>query len=181
MRAILLEAAVEETLTEFISSGRKSISQLSLGFGRSQLAEALVQVYWNVRGQGLKLEDLNQRTLVSHATPEAYERALTDLDKVMSEFISFGRLTPAAEAKRNHARSQWPVLKELIAGNKPSLADYCSAIENFRSAARPSKTPPSEVSLKNWTCNSGARKGLARSGAANLFRLAGERLRTRSD
>ena len=96
--AILLEAAVEETLTEFISSGRKSISQLSLGFGRSRLAEALVQVYWNVRGQGLKLEDVNQRTLGSHATPEAYQRALADLDKVMSEFIGFGRLTPAAEA-----------------------------------------------------------------------------------
>jgi ATP-dependent helicase/nuclease subunit A len=159
--AILLEAAVEETLTEFISSGRKSISQLSLGFGRSRLAEALVQVYWNVRGQGLKLEDLNQRTLVSHATPEAYERALTDLDKVMSEFISFGRLTPAAEAKRNHARSQWPVLKELIAGNKPSLADYCSAIENFRSAARPSKNSAlgsliEKLDLQLW----GEKKGL---------------------
>jgi ATP-dependent helicase/nuclease subunit A len=137
--AILLEAAVEETLTEFISSGRKSISQLSLGFGRSRLAEALVQVYWNVRGQGLKLEDLKERTLGSHATPEAYERALSDLDKMVSEFIGFGRLTPAAEAKRNHARSHWPMLRELLAEKTPSLADYCSAIENFRSAARPSK------------------------------------------
>ena len=31
------------------------------------------------------------------------------------------------------------MLKELIDSNPPFLADYCSAIENFRSAARPSK------------------------------------------
>ena len=137
--AILLEAAVEETLTEFISSGRKSISQLSLGFGRSRLAEALVQVYWNVRGQGLKLEDLKQRTLGSHATPETYDQALSDLDDVMDRFIDFGRLTPAAELKRSHARSNWPALKKLIESDSPSLADYCTAIENFRSATRLAK------------------------------------------
>jgi len=138
--AILLEAAVEETLTEFISSGRKSISQLALGFGRSRLAEALVQLYWNVRGQGLKLDELRQRSLRSHSTPEAYNQALSDLDKVMNDFISFGRLTPAAEAKRSYARSQWPALKKLIESNPPSLADYCGAVESFRSATRLTKS-----------------------------------------
>ncbi|MCU1264304.1 MAG: ATP-dependent exoDNAse (contains helicase and exonuclease domain) [Acidobacteria bacterium] len=137
--AIMLEAAVEEALTEFISSGRKSISQLALGFGRSRLAEALVQLYWNVRGQGLKLDELKQRTLRSHSTPEAYIQALSELDKIMSEFIGFGRLTPAAEAKRLHARSKWPALRELIETSPASLADYCNSIEGFRSAARPSK------------------------------------------
>jgi ATP-dependent helicase/nuclease subunit A len=138
--AILLEAAVEEALTEFISSGRKSISQLALGFGRSRLAEALVQLYWNVRGQGLKLDELRQRTLGSHSTPNAYNQALSDLDKVMNDFISFGRLTPAAEAKRSYARSQWPALKTLIESNPLSLADYCGAIESFRSATRLTKS-----------------------------------------
>ncbi|MEP6707571.1 MAG: UvrD-helicase domain-containing protein, partial [Pyrinomonadaceae bacterium] len=138
--AILLEAAVEEALTEFISSGRKSISQLALGFGRSRLAEALVQLYWNVRGQGLKLDELAQRTLRSHATSDAYNRVLSDLDKVMGEFIGFGRLTPAAEGKRNNARSEWPALKKLIESNPASLSDYCTAIESFRSATRPTKT-----------------------------------------
>ncbi len=137
--AILLEAAVEETLTEFISSGRKSISQLAQGFGRSRLAEALVQLYWNVRGQGLKLDELRQRTLRSHSTLDAYNRALSDLDRVMSEFIDFGRLTPAAEAKRSYARSEWPALRNLIESNPSHLADYCSAIESFRSATRPGK------------------------------------------
>ena len=147
--AILLEAAVEETLTEFISSGRKSISQLALGFGRSKLAEALVQLYWNVRGQGLKLEDLRQRTLGSHATPERYGKAVSDLDQVMSRFINFGRLSPAAEAKRNHARSQWPALKKLIESNPSSLADYCSSIENFRIAARLAKNSPAGILIEN--------------------------------
>ncbi len=147
--AILLEAAVEETLTEFISSGRKSISQLALGFGRSKLAEALVQLYWNVRGQGLKLEDLRQRTLGSHATPERYGKAVSDLDQVMSRFINFGRLSPAAEAKRNHARSEWPALKKLIESNPSSLADYCSSIENFRIAARLAKNSPAGILIEN--------------------------------
>ena len=137
--AILLEAAVEEALTEFISSGRKSISQLALGFGRSRLAEALVQLYWNVRGQGLKPDELAQRTVRSHSTPDAYHRVLSDLDKVMGEFIGFGRLTPAAEGKRSNARSEWPTLRKLIESNPASLSDYCTAIESFRGAARPTK------------------------------------------
>jgi ATP-dependent helicase/nuclease subunit A len=138
--AILLEAAVEETLTDFISSDRKSISQLALGFGRSRLAEALVQLYWNVRGQGLKLDELKERTLRSHSTPDAYNRALSDLDTVMRDFIGFGRLTPAAEVKRSYARSNWPALKALIETSPLSLADYCNDIENFRGAARLTKS-----------------------------------------
>ena len=138
--AILLEAAVEETLTEFISSGRKSISQLALGFGRSKLAEALVQLYWSVRGQGLKLDELRQRTLSGHSTVDAYDQALSDLDQIMSEFIGLGPLSPAAEAKRSRASSEWPALRELIESNPQSLADYCGGIESFRSATRPTKT-----------------------------------------
>ena len=137
--AILLETAVEETLTEFISSGRKSISELALGFGRSRLAEALVQLYWNVRGQGLALDELQKRTRGSHSTPDDYLRALADLNRVMEEFIDLGRLTPAAEAKRTLARTQWPAIKELIENNPASLANYCNAIEDFRSNTRLTK------------------------------------------
>ena len=138
--AILLEAAVEETLTEFISSGRKSISELALGFGRSRLAEALVQLYWNVRGQGLALAELAERTRRSHSTPDDYAQALSDLNRVMEEFIGFGRLTPAAEGKRSYARGEWPALKKLIESNPSSLADYCNSIEGFRGATRLNKT-----------------------------------------
>jgi ATP-dependent helicase/nuclease subunit A len=46
------------------------------------------------------------------------------------------RLTPAAERKQSHAKSHWPALRKLIETNPSSLADYCSAIENFRGATR---------------------------------------------
>jgi ATP-dependent helicase/nuclease subunit A len=159
--AILLEAAVEETLTEFISSGRKSISQLALGFGRSRLAEALVQLYWNVRGQGLKLDELKKRTLQSHASPDAYSQALAELDGIMNRFIDFGRLTPAAEAKRVYARTNWPALKTLIESNPPSLADYCNGIESFRTAARPTKNAAIGSLIENLDAQLwGEKKGL---------------------
>jgi len=51
--AMLLEASVEETLTEFISKGHESVSQLALGIGRGKLAEALVNLFRNVRDQVL--------------------------------------------------------------------------------------------------------------------------------
>ncbi|HEY6233263.1 MAG TPA: UvrD-helicase domain-containing protein, partial [Pyrinomonadaceae bacterium] len=138
--AILLEAAVEETLTEFISKGRQLTSQIALGFGRRKLAEALVQLYWNIRGQGLRLIDLAERTRQSHATREAYEEALAGLDRTMDQYLRFGRLTTAAEGKRNHASRHWQALRELLTGEHASLADYCSSIESFRSGARSPKS-----------------------------------------
>ena len=140
--AILLEAAVEETLTEFISSGRRTISELALGFGRSRLAEALVQLYWNIRGQGLSLAELTERTRRSHSSAADYTKALSDLTRVMEEFINFGRLTPAAESKRSQARKEWPELKKLIESNPASLADYCNSIENFRNTTRLARNSP---------------------------------------
>ncbi|MGH9959922.1 MAG: UvrD-helicase domain-containing protein, partial [Pyrinomonadaceae bacterium] len=137
--AILLEASVEETLTEFISKERELTSQLAVGVGRSKLAEALVQLYGTVRGQGLKLDEVERRTLASHATPEAHQAALADLDRTMSAFIGFGRLSVSAEGKRSYARSNWPALRKLIEAERPSMADYCSVIEGFRSSARPPK------------------------------------------
>src|SRR5437773_4874874 len=50
--AMLLESVVEEVLTEFISAGHVEISRLTPGVGRGRLAEALGQVYRDVRGQG---------------------------------------------------------------------------------------------------------------------------------
>ncbi|MGH9971351.1 MAG: UvrD-helicase domain-containing protein, partial [Pyrinomonadaceae bacterium] len=138
--AILLEASVEEALTEFISKERELISQLAVGFGRGKLAEALVQIYRNVRGQGLKLAELARRTLTSHSSPEAYQQALTDLDRTMNAFLAFGRLSPTAEARRGHARLHWPGLRKLIGTERPSLADYCNAIDAFRSSGRPAKS-----------------------------------------
>src|SRR5713101_6373847 len=49
--AILLEAAVEETLTEFINSGHEAVSRLTAGRGRGKLVAALVELYRTIRGQ----------------------------------------------------------------------------------------------------------------------------------
>src|SRR6266403_2979055 len=68
--AMLLEAVVEEALTEFISSGHIEISRLTLGVGRGKLATALAQLYRDVRGQGLSLNDLALKTAGSHATED---------------------------------------------------------------------------------------------------------------
>ena len=138
--AILLEAAVAETLAERISSGNQLTSEIALGFGRRKLAEALVQLYWNVRGQGLRLDQLKERTADSHATPESHRLALDDLERTIDEYLSAGRLTVAAEVKRSHASRKWPALRELLLAEEVSLASYCAGIENFRSGSRSSKS-----------------------------------------
>ncbi len=140
--AILLEAAVEETLTEFISRERELISQLAVGFGRGKLAAALGQLYSDVRGQGLNFDELQQRTLASHASTENHKQALAALDQTMNELIGCGRLPLAAEAKRGYARSNWSALRRLLQAEQPSLAEYCDAIENFRASARMSRNSP---------------------------------------
>ena len=137
--AILLEAAVEETLTELISKEREKISQLALGFGRGKLATALVQLYNDVRGQGLPFDELKNQTDVSHAFDGAHREALSSLEQTMAEFLNFPRLSPAAEEKRSYARKHWPSLRLLLETETPSMGDYCAAIDTFRAAARPSK------------------------------------------
>src|SRR5437762_11181699 len=99
--AMLLESVVEEVLTEFISAGHVEISRLTLGVGRGRLAEALGQLYRDVRGQGLSLDDLAMKTAQSHATEDDHERALAELARTMDDFLAIRRTTPAA--RLNHA------------------------------------------------------------------------------
>src|SRR5882762_892854 len=89
--AMLLESVVEETLSQFISSGHVDISRLTLGVGRGKLAAALAQLYREVRGQGIALKDLALRTAQSHATEEDHARALNDLGQTMKEFLRVRR------------------------------------------------------------------------------------------
>ena len=100
--AMLLESVVEETLTEFISAGHVEISRLTLGIGRGKLAAALGQLYRDVRGQGLSLDELAMKTAESHATEEDHGRALVELARAMDGFRAVPRTTLAARA--NHAK-----------------------------------------------------------------------------
>src|SRR4026207_580265 len=76
--AMLLESVVEEALTQFISAGHVEISRLTLGVGRARLAQALAQIYRDMRGQGVSLSDLAMKTAQSHATEADHDRALDE-------------------------------------------------------------------------------------------------------
>jgi ATP-dependent helicase/nuclease subunit A len=132
--AMLLESVVEETLTEFISSGHPEISRLTLGVGRGRLAAALGQVYRDVRGQGLSFESLALTTAQSHATEDDHARALCELANTMNEFLALRRTTVASKANHSEVISSWSKLQPLINAipEIEALADYCRAVEGFR-------------------------------------------------
>src|SRR6267142_2453930 len=98
--AMLLEAVVEEALTELISSGHIEISRLTLGVGRGKLATALAQLYRDVRGQGLSPEDLALKTARSHATEDDHARALVELSRAMNDFLLVRRKTVLQKANQ---------------------------------------------------------------------------------
>jgi ATP-dependent helicase/nuclease subunit A len=132
--AMLLESVVEETLTEFISSGHPEISRLTLGVGRGKLAAALGQVYRDVRGQGLSFESLALKTAQTHATEDEHARALCELAETMNEFLALRRTTVASKANHGEVSSSWSKLQPLINAipEIEALADYCRAVEGFR-------------------------------------------------
>src|SRR5216110_425316 len=105
--AMLLDAVVEEALTEFISSGHVEISRLTLGVGRGRLAAALAQLYRDVRGQGLSLNDLAMKTAGSHATEDDHARALTELGRTMDDFLALRRKTATSIANQAEINAGW--------------------------------------------------------------------------
>ncbi|HSS19675.1 MAG TPA: UvrD-helicase domain-containing protein [Pyrinomonadaceae bacterium] len=132
--AMLLESVVEETLSEFIVAGHAEISRLTLGVGRGKLAEALAQLYREVRGQGLSFEELARSTAESHATEEQHAQAMLDLTRAMENFFVVRRTTPVSRAKHLEAIESWRYMKADI-GALPGvdeLAGYCRRIEDFR-------------------------------------------------
>lgn len=132
--AMLLDSVTEEVLSEFISSGHPEVSRLTLGIGRSKLAVALAEIYRNVRGQGLAIEELAAVTANSHQTEEAYARVFADVDAAMERFLSARRNTEAARENQIQVTEQWSAIRETIASlpTAEGLADYCRAIENLR-------------------------------------------------
>ena len=132
--AMLLESVVEETLSEFISSGHAEISRLTLGVGRSKLAAALAQLYRDVRGQGLSFEELALKTAQSHNTEIAHQRTLTSLDEAMRNFLCARRTTANQLSKQAEVSSAWAQFKSVIQTipDADNLADYCRAVESFR-------------------------------------------------
>jgi ATP-dependent helicase/nuclease subunit A len=137
--AMLLEAVVEETLTEAIHHGNEKIIQLAQGSSRAGLANALVELHRKYRGEGLSLESMERLTAANHASAADYTAALDELDGQMRSLLG-ARLTKAAAEKRSKAEQEWPDLRSLLAlpPTEQTVAAYCQAIEDFWDA-RPKK------------------------------------------
>ena len=132
--AMLLESVVEEVLSEFISAGHEEVSRLTLGIGRGRLANALAQLYRDVRGQGLSLEQLAATTAISHANELEHARVLRELDATMAAFQNLRVTSPAARAKHADVISRWPSFRSFLNAipEADTLADYCNEVETFR-------------------------------------------------
>ncbi|PYS32880.1 MAG: hypothetical protein DMF75_10905, partial [Acidobacteria bacterium] len=131
---MLLEAMVEESLTNAIQHGDEKIVQLTLGASRASLAAALVQLYWKYHGEGLSPDQIEKLSGENHATEVDYFAALKELDSVMAGFLSARRLSGDAEKKRVKAEHEWLPLRAILSRptDNRSIAAYCQAIEDFR-------------------------------------------------
>jgi ATP-dependent helicase/nuclease subunit A len=137
--AMLEEAVVEETLTEFISANHQAITELAAGVGRARLARGLIDIYRSMRNQGLTVEKLQALVETSHGTVEDYRRAVEELSRKIVEFIQTGGLSSSADERRRDAGRLWPALRETLlnAPDSSSLAEFSEAVQRFRDATRP--------------------------------------------
>lgn len=138
--AMMLEAVVEQSLTEAIQHNNEKIIQMAQGLGRSALAIALADLYREYRSEGLSLSEMESKTAANHAEKGAYPAAFDELNTQMALLLSAGRLSPSAEEKRARAAQEWPALRAILATrpDEKSIAAYCQAIEDFWQA-RPKK------------------------------------------
>src|SRR5256714_1495260 len=113
--SMMLEAVVEQTLTDAIHHGDETIVQFTQGTGRAALANALVELHRKYRGLGLSLNELEKLTGANHASESDYAAALKQLDAQVAQLLTASRLTPAAEAKRAQAAREWPALRAKLA------------------------------------------------------------------
>src|SRR5437667_12219434 len=74
--AMLLEAVVEESLTDAIQHGNEKIIQLAQGTGRGALANALAELPRKYRGEGLSLDTIQKLSAANHASEAEYFDAL---------------------------------------------------------------------------------------------------------
>jgi ATP-dependent helicase/nuclease subunit A len=145
--AMLLESIVEEVLSKFISNEHAEVSRLTLGVGRAKLAAALAQLYRQVRGQGLSLEELARTTASSHNAEDAYPKALRRLDDAVSQYFDRPKLSVRASEKRLKFKETWTSTREILETmpQHDTLAEYCSKIESLRQF-RPDKTAIGDLS-----------------------------------
>src|SRR5205823_11718001 len=88
---MMLEAVVEESLTDAIQHGQEKIVQMTQGVGRGALAGALVELSQKYRGQGLSIGELESVTTARHATEREDRLAPSELDACNTYPVTGGR------------------------------------------------------------------------------------------
>jgi ATP-dependent helicase/nuclease subunit A len=131
---MLVEAVVEEALSDAIHHGNERILKLAQGVGgRGLLAATLVKFYFKYRGEGLSLSEVQKRTAANHAGPEMYQHALAELDARVAEVLAVSVRTPVARQKRGQFAAAWPAFRAILAHppTDETIAAYTQAIEDF--------------------------------------------------
>jgi ATP-dependent helicase/nuclease subunit A len=139
--ALMLEAVVDETLSDAIHRGNDFIVQLAQGVGgRGSLSAMLVDLYRDYRGEGLSLDEIKNFTAANHSVVTDYISVLAELDARMSELLAVPARTPGAREKRDKVAVEWPRLRAILATppSEQTIAKYSQAIEDFYDA-RPRK------------------------------------------
>lgn len=138
---MMLEAVVDEALSNAIHHGNDKIVKLAQGVGgRGVLAGVLVELFKKYRGEGLALSEVKQRASVNHLSPADYAAAFRELDARMSELLGERVKTAAARDKRARLAAEWPRVRAILseAPTDQTVAKYCQTIEDFREV-RPAK------------------------------------------
>jgi ATP-dependent helicase/nuclease subunit A len=139
--AMMLEAVVDETLSDAIHHGNEKIVQLAQAVGgRGSLSQVLADFYLDFRGEGLSLAEIKDRTAPNHAGQRDYAAAVAELDARMSALFAVPVQTPSARQKRELLAAAWPSLRAIVAQppNDRTIAKYTQAIEDFYEV-RPSR------------------------------------------
>jgi ATP-dependent helicase/nuclease subunit A len=138
---LMIEAVVDEALSNAIHHGNDKIVKLAQGIGgRGTLAALLAELYRRYRGEGLALSQIKQQANENHATPPEYAAMFAELDARMNELLQSRQKTAASQSRQSKLRDEWPMVRAIIAQPpaEQTIARYCQAIEDFREI-RPAK------------------------------------------
>ena len=138
---LMLEAVVDEALSNAIHHGNDKIVKLAQGIGgRGTLSALLAELYRRYRGEGLALSEIKQQAAVIHAAVNEYAATFAELDAQMNALLHSRQKTLASQSKQSNMRAEWPNLCAIVAQppSEQTIAKYCQAIEDFREI-RPAK------------------------------------------
>ena len=138
---LMLEAVVDEALSNAIHQGNEPTVKLAQGVGgRGTLAAMLGELYRKYRGEGLSLSEIKQQAAANHSTRADYAAAFDELNTRMTALLGSRQRTVNAQAKQSKLATEWPRLRAILAHppTEETIATYCQAIEDFREI-RPAK------------------------------------------